>query len=346
VGQVVQGRYDLAPVPGTPPGDYGLDVGVYTEADPAGLDILDDEGAPQGKRAVPGGVRLVPLPAPLEDVEAPHPGRVDLGGGLELAGWDLDRDTAQPGDRLRLTFVWSVAAQPWDDYRVLVLVTDSEGDTLNAGVYPPTVDGHATSGWQEGQAWRGQSTFRLPIETQPGEASLSVQLLGTGGDELGPPVPLAAIEVLDTSRVFVEPYPQVVQRAVLDGKAGLLGADLAPSPAQAGETLRVVLYWQVLAEMDVPYTVFVHLLGPDGRLVAGHDGEPVGGARPTTSWIPGEYVVDPHEMAIPTDLDPGEYEVEVGMYDAGLPSLPRLPVLDEGGQAASDRVILGTVQVR
>jgi hypothetical protein len=110
--------------------------------------------------------------------------------------------------------------------------------------------------------------------------------------------------------------------------------------------LGLVLYWQALAEMDVPYTVFVHLLGPDGRLVAGHDSEPAGGARPTTSWVPGEYLADAHEFVIPAGLDPGEYVLEVGMYDAGLQSLPRLPVLDSGGQAISDHVILGTIQVR
>jgi hypothetical protein len=345
-GQIVQGRYDLAPVPGTPPGDYGLEVGVYTEADPTGLDVLDQAGAPQGKRAVPGGVKLVPLPASAEDVEAPHAGRADLGGGLELLGWDLDRDSAQPGDRLRLTLVWSVEVQPWDDYQVQVLVTGPAGDTTSAGVFPLTTAGHPTSGWQEGQAWRGQSTFRLPIQTQPGDAGLGIQLLGPGGEELGPPVPLASVEVLDTGRVFARPEPQVVQPAVLDGKAALVGADLAPSPAQVGEPLGVVLYWQALAEMDVPYTVFVHLLGPDGRLVAGHDSEPAGGARPTTGWVPGEYVADAHELAIPAGLDPGEYAIEVGMYDAGLQSLPRLPVLDDGGQAVSDHVILGTIQVR
>ena len=346
VGQVVLGRYDLAPIPGTPPGDYGLEVGVYTEADPMGLDVLDQEGAPQGKRALPGGVRLAPLPASAEEVQAPHPGRADLGGGLALLGWDLDSDRAQPGDRLRLTLIWSVEAQPWDDYQVRLLVTDAAGETLDAGIFPPTVEGHPTSGWQEGQAWRGQATFRLPIQAQPGEAVLSIQLLGPGETVLGPPVALAPIEVLATSRAFGQPQPQVSQPANLGGRIALVGADLAPSPVQSGDELAVVLYWQALTEMDVPYTVFVHLLGPDGRVVAGHDGEPVGGARPTTGWVPGEYITDTHELIIPGELDPGEYAIEVGMYDAGLPALPRLPVLGDGGQAESDRVILGVVQVR
>ncbi len=44
VGQVVFGRYDLPQVPGRPPGDYGLEVGVYTKDDLSGLDVLDSAG--------------------------------------------------------------------------------------------------------------------------------------------------------------------------------------------------------------------------------------------------------------------------------------------------------------
>jgi hypothetical protein len=98
--------------------------------------------------------------------------------------------------------------------------------------------------------------------------------------------------------------------------------------------------------MDVPYTVFVHLLGPEGQVVSGHDGQPAGGDRLTTGWVPGEYVTDLHELAIPADLLPGEYVVEVGLYDAGARGLPRLPLLGEEGQAETDRVIFGPVEVR
>ena len=125
----------------------------------------------------------------------------------------------------------------------------------------------------------------------------------------------------------------------------LLGADLEPDPAAPGGVLRLTLYWQALTEMDTPYTVFVHLLDAQERVVVGHDGEPVDGARPTTGWVPGEYIADGHSLTLPADLPPGDYVIEVGLYDAGVPAMPRLPVLDEEGRPAADRVIFG-VQVR
>jgi hypothetical protein len=108
VGQVVFGRYDLRSLPGTPPGDYGLEVGVYAEEEPVGLDVLDPSGAPQGKRAMLGAVRLAVPAVTADQMAIPNPGWSEAGDGLALLGWELDRSEAQPGDRMLLTLVWSV----------------------------------------------------------------------------------------------------------------------------------------------------------------------------------------------------------------------------------------------
>ena len=324
-GQIVPGRYDLVPEPGTPPGDYGLDVGVYTEAEPIGLDVLDPAGAAQGKRLVLGAVRLaVPAVSP-DRVEAAHALDADVGGGLRLAGWDLDRTEAQPGDRLRLTLFWSVVSKPAGDYWLHLLVTDAAGQTLSAGVFPPTNSWHPTGIWLPGQAWRGQSTFRLPIQAQPGEARLAAQLLGGDGAALGPPVDVATLRVLPTTRVFAPPQPQASRLTNFDDRIVLLGADLAPDPVAPGGVLRVTLYWQARVEMDIPYTVFVHLLGPDGRVVAGHDGQPAGGARPTTGWVPGEYVTDAHDVPIPADWRRAAISSRWGCTTPRRPTIPACP---------------------
>jgi mannosyltransferase len=346
VGQIVFGRYDLSPRDGTPPGDYGLDLGVYTQADPVGLDVLDQAGAPQGKRAVPGAVRLSVAAVTPERVEIAHPLQADMGHGLRLLGWDLDRLEAQPGDRLHLTLAWSVISRPEGDYRLRLFVTDAAARTLDAGAFPLTNAWHPTSIWLPGQAWLGQSTFRLPIQAQSGEARLSVQLLGANGGALGPVADLTTLEVLPTSRVFAPPQPQAPRQTNFDDRIALLGADLDPDPVAPGGALQVTLYWQALVEMDIPYTVFVHLLGPDGKVVAGDDGQPLNGERPTTGWVPGEYITDAHDVAIPADLPPGSYIVEVGLYDAGAPNYPRLMILDEEGRGEIDRVIFGPVRVR
>jgi hypothetical protein len=346
VGQVVFGRYELIPIPGTPPGDYGLEIGLYTEEDLEGLDVLDAAGAPMGKRVMLGAVRLSVPAVEAEEIDPPNPVQIDMGGGLSLQGWDLDRFEAQPGDRMLLTLVWSVESAPEADYRVRVLTTDETGQTLDAGTFPPTNLWHPTTIWLPGQAWRGQNTFRLPIQMQAGLARLGVQLMAADGTALGDAAELAAITVLPTERVFTPPQPQAPRQANFDNKVILLGADLAPDPVAPGGVLQVALYWQAVSDMDIAYTVFVHLLDASGEVVAGHDSQPVSGARPTTGWVPGEFVTDRHDLAVPADLPVGEYVVEVGMYDAGASRLPRLPVLGGDDQGATDRVIFGPVSAR
>lgn len=346
VGQVVPGRYDLVPIAGTPPGDYGLDVGVYTEEDPVGLDLLDTSGAAQGKRVVLGAVSLSVPPTSAEEIEVAYKLELDLGGGVALLGWDLSRAEAQPGDRLLLTLVWLVKAQPEADYSVRLSFTDSSGAVVEAGLYPPTNTWHPTSGWQAGQAWRGQSTFRLPVQLQPGEARLSVQLVDGAGAAVGKAADLGSMQVLPTERSFTPSRPEVRREANFGGRIGLMGADLGSGEAAPGSALRVTLYWQALADMDIPYSVFVHLIGVDGRVVAGHDGQPVEATRPTTGWVPGEFLVDPHDVALPPDLAPGDYVIEVGIYDPGVPNMPRLRITSEGGQTEGDRIIFGPITIR
>ena len=47
---------------------------------------------------------------------------------------------------------------------------------------------------------------------------------------------------------------------------------------------------------------------------------------------------------LPADIPPGDYTIEIGMYDAATQE--RLPVFDENGaRVAEDRVTLGTARV-
>jgi mannosyltransferase len=132
--------------------------------------------------------------------------------------------------------------------------------------------------------------------------------------------------------------------ANLDYKALLIGYGLGAEEIEAGGTLRLTLYWQALAEMDRRYTVFVHLLDADSRIVAQMDSEPLGGTHPTTEWQFGEIVRDNYGLLIAPDTPPGEYLLEVGMYY--LPTLERLPVLDAAGNVEDNRVVLGGIVVR
>ena len=87
-----------------------------------------------------------------------------------------------------------------------------------------------------------------------------------------------------------------------------------PEHPHPGDDLHVTLAWHALAPMTHPYTVFIHLLGPDGSLVAQHDGMPQLGQAPTTCWRPGEDIPDTHTLTIPPGAAPGDYTLVTGLY--------------------------------
>ena len=146
------------------------------------------------------------------------------------------------------------------------------------------------------------------------------------------------------------------------GFARLRGAALPDGgDVWSGGSLTVMLDWEALVVSEQDYSVFLHLLDADGRLVAQNDGYPRGGLRPTpalsrspersegadegSSWQPGETVVDIRHLALPTDLPEGEYTLAAGWYDwrtgdrvpttGGTDSL-RLPFVVRGRQPEAD----------
>ena len=126
-------------------------------------------------------------------------------------------------------------------------------------------------------------------------------------------------------------------RVRFGGFAELLGYDLDRTEATTEEKVRLTLYWRAINEepLATSYTVFTHLLSADGRLIGQHDGIPVGGGRPTTSWVSGEVIVDVHEMEFSDVGYRGRALIEVGLYE----SFTIERVLTEDGR---DHIVLPT----
>jgi len=129
-------------------------------------------------------------------------------------------------------------------------------------------------------------------------------------------------------------------QANLGDQFALLGADVR----REGESLHVALFWQAMQPTAQNYTVFVHLLAPDGGLVAQHDAAPQNGALPTSAWLEGEVVCDEHILQLPAVLAEGDYRIEVGLYL--LESMERLPVADASGRELGNSVVFGPIALK
>jgi hypothetical protein len=120
------------------------------------------------------------------------------------------------------------------------------------------------------------------------------------------------------------PVPAVAPNATWAGAIGLAGWQAAPR----AEGLVVTLTWQALTDMQLDYTVYVHVTDEGGNLVAQVDRPPQG--YPTSDWRVQEWVEDRYLVPIPEDLPAGTYRLSTGFYNLATMELLGPPiVLDE-----------------
>jgi hypothetical protein len=321
-GTTVISELPLPAAPGTPPGEYRLWLSLYDEATGRPLELLDSAGAPQGVWVVLEPARVDALVGP--NSTAPQTGAsVEAAPGLRLLQASIAPSAAEAGGRLLLGTWWR-ADQPANvDYDLLWQWLDPAGQVAGSGRAAPAGEAFSTGQWPAGSVVRGQTAARIPRTALPGSWKLRVGLARPGSDQFeGSQIDLP-LTVLPTARRFDAPELAIVVDQAIGEAIQLLGLVDAPGALFPGDTATITLAWQSLAETERSYTAFVHLLNDAGQVVAQDDHLPLQGRRPTDTWLPGEIIVDQHLLALPHDLPPGPYRLEVGLYDANTPGLPR-----------------------
>lgn len=350
------------PIPaGTLPGAYRLQMVVYVSYKhpwplAGGSSLLDL-----------GEVEVVLPPAATGPVQVPS--GYDFNGEIKLADYKYTAGRVGQGKGFGVQLLWQARRQPEDNYTLRVELVDRAGRVIRSSNGQP-VNGRAPTGsWQAGQLVRDQVDLVLPASAPVGGQAVGVRLswLRPDGSSLkvrrwGLPVAdslsLDRLEVVEKEgRVFDVPQVQYPVGVNLEDKARLIGYNSPGLQAGAAPVVRVRcgeeaapcqvhfdFYWQGLGEMDQLYFVFLHLVDETGRIVAQHDlGPGTRGKEPTTSWLPGEVVLDPVDLALPAGLAPGRYTLRIGMYLP--PDGPRLRVVTEAGQPDGDFIEIGAVQV-
>jgi hypothetical protein len=277
-GETVDDCYGIAVPAGTPPESYRLELVLY---DPATLAAF-----PAGGRSTLDLGEIAvgpPTSTPLVDPAVDRPIGAAVAGGL-LAGISGGPPAAaRPGDTLRFELVWSGLPGPLE---AEVSLAGGGGELL------------ARTAQRVGPGrWARQFVaLRVPAGAIAGTARLGVR---AGGRE----VPLGEVEIVPVSRTAGVPADATAVGVLFGGVVRLdaYRLSLAPGSGPGERALDVTLFWSALGEIPKAYHVSVQVIGPDGRLLAQHDGIPAGGERPMTGWVPGEVVVDAHRLVLKSD---------------------------------------------
>lgn len=353
LNQPQEDRHALWIPAGTPPGRYELRVQVYEQrADAAGraLDVLDNEGQAGGVEWRLGQIEITRPQTSLNPTRLTpqHTGAQRLGAELRWLGSDLADGPWTPGADLPVNLAWQVIQTPTRDWRAFVQLLAADGKVAAGWEGPPLPDLPSRQ-WQTGDLLRTPLTLRLPAGLADGRYRLIVGFFDpASGQRLAPVgqrddfITVATVQIKGRPHQMAAPAPAVAQTAQFGSQARLLGYDVRQAPVSAGETVTLTLHWQAGEPWTRRASVFVHLLASDGRSVAQGDGEPGAGQIPTTSWLTGEYVADPHVLPIPATLPPGSYRVGIGFY---FSDETRLPLIGRDGQIVGDQLVLATTLV-
>jgi 4-amino-4-deoxy-L-arabinose transferase-like glycosyltransferase len=323
---------------GTAPGDYEIAVGVYDKSSGA-----REKATANSKPIVTSLVANLHVDQPVGGVaEVGRRFDQNVAPGLTLLGADPLPMHVEAGSTLPITVVWRAAADALVDYDTTMSIRAPGGALV--GEWRGRVGGSAysTSHWSKGAYIR--QTIDVPVlGTASGGVTVSAEVRPTdAAAPIAPDHPSVELGrlIVDASRhEFNPPKPSSKLDVTFGSVSHLIGCDGPAEPVRAGETVNLKLDWQAIQPSDAAYTVFVHLLDDQDHIVGQRDEGPVHGTRPTTGWVAGEYVTDPHAFTVDPSTPSGSYRIEVGLYD---------PVTGARVQtsAGADHTIIGWLQIQ
>jgi hypothetical protein len=231
-----------------------------------------------------------------------------------------------PGDQAKLQLHWLVLG-PLPDYQFsLVLWGESRSSASSKSSWPSE---YATSTWPTGEIMVTQHAIDVPTDLAGQSCTLNLYL--ESQDEFISP---------QVAKLRIKDVPVTGQEASVNfgGQMLLLDYDTPQKEFRSGDVFEMTINWQGVADMDEDYTIFVHLLGPDGLSHGQVDAWPQDGTYPTSAWPVGEVIADTYRVPLDADAPPGAYRVEVGVYL--LQTMRRLPVLNADGHAVDDKLLI------
>jgi hypothetical protein len=270
----------------------------------------------------------------------------DFGGKLRLVGYELLDETAEPGQAVEVVLIWEVLARMERNWSVFVHLNDPVVGTpvaqrdmfLGQGLL-------ATTFLEPGDQIVNHYQLMLSSTTYaPGELALTVGLYDyqTVDQERLLTVEGADAVVLD--RIVVEALDGAFPNPVninFENQVALVGYDLTPRRAGAGESLEVTLYLRSLKPFEADYTVFGQVVDADTTRWASDDQ-----GQTTSEWVEGEVTAVTLNLDLDGETPADVYPVIVGLYiQTAGGGFDRLQIMTAEGRLTDDFLRLTQVRV-
>lgn len=129
---------------------------------------------------------------------------------------------------------------------------------------------------------------------------------------------------------FDAPHELMPVSVDFEGKIKLLGYRISPARATPGHPLDVTVAWQTLGQLDRDYSLTVRLVDMNGARRTQRDR-----GYPTRTFAPGEVRVDRFTLPLEPTLLPGQYAIQLGVYNVPPEGCCRNLTTADGAQLAT-----------
>jgi uncharacterized membrane protein len=191
VGETIEDRYAIPVQPGTPPGTYQVEIGLYDSQTGQRLPVKNEAGKDIDDRFTFGPITVdhasTKVDPGLLGFKTPSNALFDeklrlLGFTLQALGRDGDGVNFASSDILHTSLFWSANSTPLGNYAIELQLRKASDNSIAATIKnPPAADGYPTTEWLRDEAIRDQ--HKLPLKGLSGEYTVWLALRSTRSNE-------------------------------------------------------------------------------------------------------------------------------------------------------------------
>jgi hypothetical protein len=272
-------------------------------------------------------------------------------GRIALSDPQLFTTNAQPGDFIDIELAWQIVEATTKDWTLYAHLITPEGVIAGQRDVYPGRGLLATSDLLPGRAWRNPMSIRVPATAYTPRTLMVVvgwYRLDTGerlelpnGDTT---FPIGQVALYPRENNLDIPNPLSIN---FENKLELIGYEMTTLSPRAGDIMELTLYWRGLRRMEKDYVVFANIIDMDTLTkYAASNAMPVAWTAPTSTWQPGEIIVDTHILQISPDAPNDIFEVEIGLYiQDEAQTFLRLRIVPDTGGLADNFLQLSSVRI-
>ena len=252
-------------------------------------------------------------------------GRI-FGGEVKLLHATLVQRSIKPGEAVQVSLFWGATQSIPQSYRVLIEALDLNGDVIGRTRAIPFAGRFATQRWPVNQFFQDDYEIKINADAKRGAAAIKLSLMAPypeahlltidGSDDHALEIGKIKIDASVETRRLVTARQLVTAGRLItaDGASlqmngiAIFGGQIALDSVDVANSL---FTWRCVKQPDKDYTLFIHILDAQNKLIWQSDGQPLGGRYPTRLWDGADVIEDKRQINFQN-----AQRVLIGWYDA------------------------------